>query len=97
MSKRSNRNQSENGFDRLDRRFGMLWSRTLGTILGLIGAVVFSRSVRAEDFSLSGYWPAFVLCAVLWTIAFFCWRSRESMLSMLSDVGVSEGKTDKPR
>ncbi len=81
-----------NGFDRLDQRIGSLWSRFWGTVLGIGSAALLLTALSSDDFSLSGYWPALVGAAVLAFLAAACFRSREGMLSILSDVGVSKRK-----
>ncbi len=81
-----------NGFDRLDQRVGSLWSRFWGTVLGAGSAALLLSALSSDDFSLSGYWPALAGASVLALLAAACFRSREGMLSILSDVGTSKRK-----
>lgn len=82
----------ENGFDRLDRKIGMAYSRVGAWIFMGIAFLVAWNTFGAPDFSVVTHWPALAFMAVLLWLARVCYRSREGMLSLLSDVGVSKDK-----
>ncbi len=73
----------ENGFDRLDRKIGMAWSRMCGVLLGILGLFALISGLNGDN--LLDNWPLFVAALVLFVLARLCFPSREGMLDLLSD------------
>ncbi|WP_432199679.1 hypothetical protein ACRAQ7_08145 [Erythrobacter sp. W53] len=82
-----------NGFDRLDRKIGSAYSRAIAWIILIPGGLLFAyHTLSSETFAITTHWPGLAAAAVLLILARICFKSREGMLSILSDVG-----TDKKR
>ncbi len=79
--------EEENGFDRLDRRIGQLWSRFWACVLALVGLGFAVITLGNDDFALSTHWPGLLVAGALAFLARYFWTAKEGMLSMLSDVG----------
>lgn len=86
MSERRN----ENAFDRLDRKVGMAWSRFWGTVLAIASATITINALSNDNFTLFDFWPILLIAAGLAAASRACFKSDESMLSLLSDVGSSK-------
>lgn len=72
-------------FDRIDRKLGTMFARFCGAIAALGGAAAAWSVLTLEDFSLATYWPVLGFSVLMLFIARVCFRTRPSLLNLLSE------------
>ncbi|MEZ5744524.1 MAG: hypothetical protein R3D89_12585 [Sphingomonadaceae bacterium] len=83
---------TETGFERLDRKVGMAWSRFWGMVLIGVALVIAGSVVADDQFAVSSHWPGLAFAAFLLLLARLCYRSREGMLDLMSGTQSSRAR-----
>ena len=75
--------EDERAIDRIDRKLGMAWSRTGGTIAALIGIAMLLAGLSGDG--LLDRWPLLLGAALMLAIARLAFRSRQGLSDLLDE------------